>query len=756
MPKSSLRTPVLAAAATVSLMASLLVATPARAELFQPRQQWLRDSTAGLFLHWGMRTAPGYKDCAEWERAVTDGGWSAQYWVDEAKKLHAQYLVLASFHSRLGYARAWPSAIPGSCSTKRDFLGELTAAAKAEGLRVIVYMTDDPQWYWEGWQETRPPDPTDPADLAKPSWLDSTAYSTYKNKQVNLHTRPGFGEFSYDNFVEVMNNYPDVSGFWIDNDNAYWEQNGLYERIRVQRPTWTLSNNNEDTPIMDMVSHEQKVGMTPAYDYPQAVLTPMPRLTEGEWKLPVRGAWWFDGTDADVDYPVTLGRIITNAGSSIKSLMAETAMVNGRFPPKQEEFNNFAANWLSPIWESISGVEGGGYLYGGLKPGFWNDGAHGVTTVSKTNPDLHYVHVLTKPAADASITLRDNGYRVTRVSDLRTGRAMPFAQGNGSLTIMGIGNWDQYDTVFKVETAGRIGFYLPSQHRSATATASADGFPARYLIDGDYLTYWDNGGTLPVSITLDQGSPRTVSYLAVNQREWSPTYNRTSFGRPEDSARIKDYRVFVSDDGVTWGEPVVTATMPSHRGVQFVDLNPAAFARYVKLEVLNTWAAPTAPNYYLKLRIDEMWLGWGHPSSAAAGAVRSFEAESGTVRGFTRIVPCTTCSGGAKVEKIGNDVGNDVTMRVTAPSNGLYVMTVVGPVVGTRSVSVSVNNRAAVAVPMTGSSATSPLIARSVPVLLRKGNNTIRFFNDTAYAPDLDKITISPLTIDPVARAQAI
>jgi alpha-L-fucosidase len=215
------------------------------------------DSTAGLFLHWGMGTAPGYKDCAQWEKAVTDGGWNANYWIDEALKLHAQYVVLASFHSRLGYAGAWPSAIPGTCCTQRDFLGELTAAGKARGVKTVVYITDDPQWYWEGWQPTRPPDPTDPADLAKPSWMDSAAYSAYKHKDVNLHLRPGFGEFNYDNFVEIMNRYPDVAGVWIDNDNAFWEDNGLYERIRVQRPEMTLSNNNEDTPIMDMVSHER-------------------------------------------------------------------------------------------------------------------------------------------------------------------------------------------------------------------------------------------------------------------------------------------------------------------------------------------------------------------------------------------------------------------------------------------------------------------------------------------------------------------
>ena len=112
----------------VLMTAALLVvgvSSPAHAEVLHPRQDWLRASTAGLFLHWGMRTNPGYINCGAWEAAVTNGGWSAKYWVDEAKKLHAQYLVLASFHSRLGYAKAWPSSIPGTCSTKRDFLGEL-------------------------------------------------------------------------------------------------------------------------------------------------------------------------------------------------------------------------------------------------------------------------------------------------------------------------------------------------------------------------------------------------------------------------------------------------------------------------------------------------------------------------------------------------------------------------------------------------------------------------------------------------------
>src|SRR4051794_31989269 len=442
----------------VLLTAGLVAAPPAGAEVQHPRQQWMRDSTAGLFLHWGMFTAPAHLDCAQWEHDVTAGGWTPDYWIDEALKLGASYVVLTTFHSRLGYARPWPSKIPGSCSTQRDFLGELIKAGQAKGVRVLLYMTDDPQWHNEMGTEM----------------LDSSAYSAYKGQPVDLTTRQGFGRYSYDLFFEVMKNYPDLAGFWIDNDNEYWESHHLYEQIRQIRPSWLLSNNNEDTPIMDTVSNEQKVGMTPAYDYPQAAWTPMPRLTEADYKLPPPARWWDAGAAPGADSRLSTGRYVANAGSSMKSLMAETAMVNGKFPPSQEQFNNFMAQWLPPIRSSLQGTEGGGYMYGGMQPGFWNDGAHGVITV-EPGARTQYVHVITRPTGDV-VRLRDNGYRVTAVTDVRTGRPMRFTQSGGRLSILGVADWDQYDTVFKVRTAGQQFRYEPSALSS----------PTPELVDGDF------------------------------------------------------------------------------------------------------------------------------------------------------------------------------------------------------------------------------------------------------------------------------
>ncbi len=642
---------IVAIAAVVLTMLGL-PSSRARADLINPRQDWLRDATGGVFLHWGERTSPSFTSCTAWESAINNGGWSADYWVQETKKLHASYMVLATFHSRLGYARSWPSKIPGTCATKRDYLGELLTAAHAAGLHVILYMTDDPSHHNETGFE----------------YLNSQAYSNFKGRSIDLTTRDGFGEFSYDNFFEVMNNYPALDGFWIDNDNAFWERNNLYQKIHQMHPNMLLSNNNEDTQEMDTVSHEQKTGMTPSYDMPKAIWTSPPRLTEADFKLPTSGAWWFDGSNSSVDTKLTLGRLITNAGSGIKSLMAETAMVNGKFPSNQANFNNFANGYLDKIWESIGGANGGGYLWGGLQPGSFGNGAYGVTTVSKADPKVNYVHVI-DPASGSSISVRDNGYAVTRVTDLRTGANRPFTQSNGRITISGITSWDPFDTVLKVETSGRVGVY-PTGSFTASASASASGHPASALADGDYTTFWDSNTTIPVSVTLDLGSAKKVAYLGVNQTEWSVAYNRSSSEQP---ARIQNYSVAVSTDGSSFNT-VKTATLPDNRGVQFIDLNVAS-ARFVRLTVNSTYAASSDSKHFHKLRIDELWAASDYPGGAITPPPNHYEAENATLSQATVATNHTGFSGTGFVDYT-NVAGSFVEWtNVTAAAAGNVTLT---------------------------------------------------------------------------------
>jgi alpha-L-fucosidase len=699
------------AVATVTVLFGL-GSPPARADLQNPRQDFLRASTSGLFLHWGMLTSPGYTSCSAWENAITSGGWDPNYWVGEARKLHASYITLATFHSKLGYGRAWHSNIPGTCSTQHDFLGDLITAAHAQNIHVILYMTNDAQWH----------------NLNNHEWMDSAAYSAYKGHTVDLDTQAGFGEYSYDNFFDVMSSHPTLDGFWIDNDNQYWLDHNLYQQIYNLHPNMTISNNNEDTPIMDMISNEQKTGMTPAYDMPQAYYTAQPRLTEADYKLPSSGAWWYDGSNSSVDTALNVGRYIANAGNSVKSLMAETAMVNGKFPSNQVNFNNFFDGYVSQIWDSVHGVEGGGYMYGGMPGGNLGSGAYGYTTINKTDSNLQYVHVVTKPSSGNTVKLRDAGYVVSSVTNFRTGASVPFTQSSGFLTINNNTGWDTYDTVFKVQMSGRTGI---TTGVTASATASASGHGAGNLVDGSYLNYWDSNKTTPVSVTLDQGSAKNAAYLAVNQREDTITQTATS------SARIQNYKILTSGNNSTW-TTVKTGTLPNTRGAKFIDIG--ASARYIRLEVDSTYASSK------QLRIDELWLGNAYPGGGTPPPPPSTieaEASGNTLSGAAVVSSCSACSGGAKVRFIGNNSSNyEIVNNVNVATAGSHQLTITYEVNGTRTFDLSVNGGATIAVNCTGTDFNSPATT-TVSVNLNAGNNTIKFFNNSAYAPDLDAVSVS-------------
>src|SRR5262249_41717938 len=86
-----------------------------------PDDDWYPRARLGLFMHWGMNTMqtlgqrpPVFRNVADFEKAVNDGGWSAKKWVDAALQIHAGYIAIASFHSVLGYVKPWPPQIPGS------------------------------------------------------------------------------------------------------------------------------------------------------------------------------------------------------------------------------------------------------------------------------------------------------------------------------------------------------------------------------------------------------------------------------------------------------------------------------------------------------------------------------------------------------------------------------------------------------------------------------------------------------------------
>ena len=122
---------------------------------------------------------------------------------------------------------------------------------------------------------------------------------------------------------------------------------------------------------------------------------------------------------------------------------------------------------------------------------------------------------------------------------------------------------------------------------------------------------------------------------------------------------------------------------------------------------------------------------------------REAEAAQNTPGGAARVVACGACSGGQKVGYVGSGAANDLTLPgIEVAEAGEYGLVVDYLVSGTRTVDVSVNGGPAQTLTLTGGSFSTPA-STTARVRLDAGENVVRFFNDAAYAPDLDRIAVT-------------
>ncbi|MEV5440024.1 discoidin domain-containing protein [Streptomyces sp. NPDC052682] len=109
---------------------------------------------------------------------------------------------------------------------------------------------------------------------------------------------------------------------------------------------------------------------------------------------------------------------------------------------------------------------------------------------------------------------------------------------------------------------------LPRDGWQATASASSSDDPPSQAIDGDAATRWSSGhGMQPGDwFQLDLGSARTFDQIVLDSTASSGDFAR-------------QYEVYTSDDGTTWGRPV--ATGPGSTVTRI--LLPTTTARYIRV-----------------------------------------------------------------------------------------------------------------------------------------------------------------------------
>jgi hypothetical protein len=136
-----------------------------------------------------------------------------------------------------------------------------------------------------------------------------------------------------------------------------------------------------------------------------------------------------------------------------------------------------------------------------------------------------------------------------------------------------------------------------------------------------------------------------------------------------------------------------------------------------------------------------LWPRAAVPRPPVDERARVFEAESrsNVFGGSVRIEGCPACSGGGRVKWIGRR--NDVRVTVTVAEEGDYSLQLDYLLDGARTLFVSVNDGAALELLLRGTSWNVPA-STGFSARLRPGPSTLRFFNDRAHAPDLDRIVL--------------
>ena len=121
---------------------------------------------------------------------------------------------------------------------------------------------------------------------------------------------------------------------------------------------------------------------------------------------------------------------------------------------------------------------------------------------------------------------------------------------------------------------------IPLEVAFASSQEPGEG-DAAHLVDGDPATIWHT----MYSITLAK-YPHWVDFDAGDTRLMRGcSYTARQDGSP--NGRVKDYEIYVSNDGKTWGKPVAKGSFADNAATQKVMFATPVRARYIRLRALS-------------------------------------------------------------------------------------------------------------------------------------------------------------------------
>jgi hypothetical protein len=133
--------------------------------------------------------------------------------------------------------------------------------------------------------------------------------------------------------------------------------------------------------------------------------------------------------------------------------------------------------------------------------------------------------------------------------------------------------------------------------RVISADSEQAGFPASHLIDGDLNTLWHT--------VWGEGAPNFPHHVVVGLNQAAELKGLTLQPRQDNNRNgmFKDFAVYVSQDGQTWGQPVAQSSLKRDAQPKEIKFSATVTGKFLKLEALNGFDS----NPFVSLAELELW-----------------------------------------------------------------------------------------------------------------------------------------------------
>jgi len=441
--------------------------TPAQRDA---RMAWWREAKFGLFIHWGLYSVPAGK----YGDTTTYGEWimysakipvakyrefasqfdpvkyNPELWVKTAKDAGMKYIVITSKHHD-GFT-LYPSDaskwnIADATPYKKDLLGPLVNAAKAEGLKIGFYYSQSQDWNnpggakngfkeGEGWDDAHKGD-----------------YDEYLKNVAVPQTR------------EILTRYP-IDILWWDTPKYMTpERAAPLAALTKLRPGLIMNNRLGGGFSGDTITPEQFVPVT---GYP------------GDWEtcMTLNNHWGYNAYDQNWKSTTDLIRKLADICAKGGNFLLNVGPTSeGEFPPACVERLHEIGQWLRVNGDAIYGTSRSPFPHL-----FWG--------VATRKGSTLYLHVFDWPKNGKLIVPIQN--KAKSATLLSSGKKLSVTGADGKLTIAVPATApDAADTVIALQIKGELVISpLPTAGAKVAASASLSGNDPAYALDGTGAKSW--------------------------------------------------------------------------------------------------------------------------------------------------------------------------------------------------------------------------------------------------------------------------